>query len=135
MIICSQVIYNTHLLKNLSILIVNSISQLETSFFPINFTFFSIYFYYALIILTTLYRIGSWNVFDKVSGSVSATLLKMYSLASTSQDLRSNLLLFIKFRGILGKFISQKNLVVAAFRCMVFKIFIPTKTGLFRTAQ
>ena len=30
-------------------------------FFPINFTIFSICFYYALNILTTLYRMGSWN--------------------------------------------------------------------------
>ena len=37
---------------------------------------------------------------------VSAILQEMYSLASTFQGFRSDLLLSIKFRDILGKFIS-----------------------------
>ena len=52
------VIYNTHLLKNLR----NTDCEfyfIARHFFSINFTFFSICFYYALNILTTLYRIGS----------------------------------------------------------------------------
>ena len=54
------VIYNAHLLKNLH----NTDCEfyfIAKNFFSINFTFFSIGFYYALNILTTPYRIGSWN--------------------------------------------------------------------------
>ena len=54
------VIYNTHLLKNIH----NTDCKfhfIAKNFFSINFTFFSTCFYYALNILTTLYRIGSWN--------------------------------------------------------------------------
>ena len=50
----------------------------------------------------------------------------MYSLASTK--IFAQICYLSKFRDILGMFISQKNLVVAAKRCKVFKIFIPTKT-------
>ena len=59
--ICSFfLLYNTHLLKNLH----NTDCEfyfIAKNFFSINFTFFSICFYYALNILTTLYPIGSWN--------------------------------------------------------------------------
>ena len=59
--ICSFfLLYNTHLLKNLH----NTDCEfyfIARNIFSINFTFFSICFYYALNILTTQYRIGSWN--------------------------------------------------------------------------
>ena len=51
----------THLIKNLH----NTDCEfyfIAKNFFSINFTFFSICFYYALNILTPLYRIRSWNV-------------------------------------------------------------------------
>ena len=54
------VIYNTNLLKNLHTTDCE-FYFIAKNFFFINFTFFSICFYYALNILTTLYRIGSWN--------------------------------------------------------------------------
>ena len=53
-------LFNTHLLKNLH----NTDCEfyfIAKNFFSINFTLFSICFYYALNILTTLYRTGSWN--------------------------------------------------------------------------
>ena len=46
-----------HLLKNLN----NTDCEFYFYFFSINLTFFFICFYYALNILTPLYRIGSWN--------------------------------------------------------------------------
>ena len=59
--ICSFfLVYNTHLLKNLH----NTDCEfyfIAKNFFSINFTFFSIRSYYALNVLTTVYRIGSWN--------------------------------------------------------------------------
>ena len=59
--ICSFfLLYNTHLLNNLQ----NTRCKfyfIAKNFFSINFTFFSICFYYAVNILTTLYRIASWN--------------------------------------------------------------------------
>ena len=66
--------------------------------------------------------------FDKVAGWVSATLPKMYSLASTFQGFVSICCYLSKFRDILGKFISQENRFVATNRCEDFKIFIPAKT-------
>ena len=53
-------LFNTHLLKNLH----NTDCEfyfIAKNFFSINFTFFSICFYYALNILTTLYWISSRN--------------------------------------------------------------------------
>ena len=52
------------------------------------------------------------HFFDKAVGWVSATLPKMYSLASTFQAFRSDLLLSIRteFCDILGKFISPKKI-------------------------
>ena len=54
--------------------------------------------------------------FDKVAGWVSA---------STFQSFRSDLLLSIKISQYFKK--NQKNLVVAASHCKVFKRFLPTK--------
>ena len=48
--------------------------------------------------------------FDKVADWVSATLPKIYSLASTFQGFVSICCYLSKFRDILGKFISQKNI-------------------------
>ena len=66
--------------------------------------------------------------FDKVADWVSATLPKMYSLASTFQGFRSDLLLSIKISRYLRKVCFPENLlVVVANLCKVFEIFIPTK--------
>ena len=67
-------------------------------------------------------------LFDKVAGWMSATLANMYSLASTFQGFRSDLLLSIKILRYFRKVYFSGNLVVAANRCKVFKIFIPAKT-------
>ena len=48
-------------------------------------------------------------LFDKVAGWVSATSANMYSLASTFQGFRSDLLLFIKISGYFRKvYFSEK---------------------------
>ena len=53
----NTVCLKNHLLKNLN----NNDCEFYFYFFSINLTFFFICFYYALNILTPLYRIGSWN--------------------------------------------------------------------------
>ena len=78
--------------------------------------------------MTSKISVMGFIFFDKVAGWVSTTLPKMYSLASTFQGFRSNLLLSIKFSRFFRKvYFPEKHLVVFANHCKVFKIFIPIK--------
>ena len=68
------------------------------------------------------------HFFDRDADWVTATLPKIYSLASTFQGFPSDLLLSIKILRYFKKiYFQEKPFVVAANPCKVFKIFIPTK--------